>query len=195
MTASLDRDGDGVLDGQDNCADDPNPTQGDTDNDGSGDPLGGDTFNLCVYDANGFVTSGVVRGGGLCGAKNPKPCWKESVSSYKFKDSERQPNGVLKALFKEGLVPGKSKAIVAGKGETLSDFDLAAVTGTVVVQLINSATGACLASGFDEPFSTKRPRSKPRAAPRWCPWSTPRGTVVCYAPAVAASPRCIRDCT
>jgi hypothetical protein len=45
-----------------------------------GDPLNTDAYTLCIYDESAATPSVVFRAtapaGGLCGTKNPKPCWK-----------------------------------------------------------------------------------------------------------------------
>jgi hypothetical protein len=52
-------------------------------------------------------------------------------------------------------VPGKAKAQVGAKGGNLDMPDLTALSGPIVVQLINNRTGACMAAGFDEPFKKR----------------------------------------
>jgi len=120
-----------------------------------GNPVTDDSLALCVYHDSTLVTRALIPGGTLCGAKKPKPCWKETKTGYKFKDKDAAPGGIATASFKEGLVAGKAKAIVKGKGGNLEMpglAGLAGLAGPLTVQLINTNNGMCLAAGYEAPF-------------------------------------------
>jgi hypothetical protein len=83
-----------------------------------GDPVNdGTSYELCVYDSAGLVTSVQLLGGGLC---DGSPCWKAiSDKGYKFKDPDKLQDGVLKLMLKGSLSAGKSKIILKGKDGNL----------------------------------------------------------------------------
>jgi hypothetical protein len=57
--------------------------------------------------------------GGLCGASKPKPCWKPTKKGYKYVDKDLTPDGLQRVDLKEGLLDGKAKILVLGKGDDL----------------------------------------------------------------------------
>jgi hypothetical protein len=118
-----------------------------------GDPMATDTYELCLYN-NGRLATGSIPPGGTCDKNDKKPCWKELTAGYKYKDSQRTPQGISSVLFKAGD-PGKAKAKVTGKGVSLDMPNLASINGQLVVQLVNNTTGLCLGSGFEEPFKKR----------------------------------------
>lgn len=114
-----------------------------------GDPLTTDSYELCIYDADGLVATAVAPAGGLCGAKKPKPCWKDSTKGPKYKDKDLTPMGVQTLIAKEGLEDGKTKIIVKGKGAPLAMPDLAGLSLPVTAQLTNLQTGLCFSTFFE----------------------------------------------
>ena len=50
-------------------------------------------------------------------------------------------------------VDGKAKAQLKGKGANLDLPDLSAVTGPIVVQLVNAASNACWTATYSAPFA------------------------------------------
>jgi hypothetical protein len=115
-----------------------------------GNPVLTDTYELCIY-SNGLLTTASAPPGGTCDKKGVKPCWKDFSKGYKYKDSLTTPQGLSNLQLKEGA-EGKSKVKVTGKGERLSLPDFGAITGELIVQLVNNSTGECFDAGFVQPF-------------------------------------------
>ncbi len=116
-----------------------------------GQPLTTDRYELCLYDATGLVTTAIVPPGGFC-AKG-KACWREKKTGFDYKDGDLTPDGVAQLQLREGLVAGKAKIQVKGKGDRLDmPPSLAALLSPVRVQLVNHATGTCWESVFSAPF-------------------------------------------
>jgi len=113
-----------------------------------GDPTADDDLALCVYDANGLVTSVIVPGGGTCGSK---PCWRASTSTLKYKSRDGAPEGMVGLTIKESLVAGKPRILAKAKGEHLVVPPLGGLASPVTVQL-RTATGACFEAVYSAPF-------------------------------------------
>jgi hypothetical protein len=91
-----------------------------------------------------------------------------STKGYKYKDPGGANDGITKIILKGNTTPGKSKALVKGKGADLPDFDgLMPFAGgdlPVIVQLRNNSTGICWEGQFATPkknladqFNAKQP--------------------------------------
>ena len=118
-----------------------------------GDPINTtNDFDVCVYkDTLGtptLVFSARLLAGGSCAGK---PCWKAGTTTYKYKDKDRSPDGLLSAGFKSSTVPGGSQIKVKGKG-TLLNMPLLPLATPVVVQIHN--TGACWETTHTTPIVT-----------------------------------------
>lgn len=125
-----------------------------------GDPTTSDTAYLCLYNDDGggagnvLVTQANLPAGGLCAGR---PCWKAlgtpaGAKGFKYKDKERTPNGVLKAVLKPGT-DGRSKIVLkAGRGNlsagVAAGLPAVPVIGTLTAQLHVPATGACWGATF-----------------------------------------------
>ena len=116
-----------------------------------GDPVTADTYDLCLYDDTGLLAGATAPGGSVCGKKS-KDCWKATSTGYKYKDPDGSPSGLSSLLLKAGDVPGKSKAVAVVKGENTATPSLDTISGSIVVQLVNQATGLCLGAEFSAPF-------------------------------------------
>jgi hypothetical protein len=82
-----------------------------------GDPLGTTRYELCIYDgAPNLLSRTVIPPGGFCNALNPRPCWKERQTGFRYADKDGASDGVRKAVLKEGLTPGKAKTLVKAAG-------------------------------------------------------------------------------
>jgi hypothetical protein len=116
-----------------------------------GNPLvpDGTIFSLCIYDDTGTLVSETIldRAGLSCGSN---ACWKSlgkeppDGKGYKYNDKTLAADGIQKIVYKGGE-PGKSKAIVKGKGSALPDGIPAALQGSssATVQL-RASDGQCL---------------------------------------------------
>jgi len=120
-----------------------------------GDPASADDVFFCLYDDGGaLVTQAAMPAAGLC---TGKPCWKGLGSpagskGFKYKDSERTPNGVLKAVLKPGDA-GKTKVVFkAGRGNLATGPaggpPTIPITGSLTAQLHVPATGECWSATF-----------------------------------------------
>ncbi len=116
-----------------------------------GDPLTDDGYVLCMYHEGALVQSFSVPAGGICGKK---PCWKESTKGFSYKDTGLTPDGIQSTKLTEGLVDGKSKAKVVGKGTRLGLPALADLTGTIDIQLQRTNDSLCLGATFSPPFAS-----------------------------------------
>jgi cysteine-rich repeat protein len=121
-----------------------------------GDPLDDTNYQLCVYDQTGRLTQATIPAGGLCGASNPKPCWKTSgVSGFKYKDKDLTPHGVQKLVLKEGA-DGKAKIQLIAKGTLFPMPDLAAISQPLTIQIQNSS-GLCFEAIYSVPPTKQTP--------------------------------------
>ncbi len=113
------------------------------------DPVNTDDYELCVYDGAGILMQMTAPAGGTCDGKD---CWQAKTTSFKYKDKLLTPDGLLKMTLKEGLIAGKAKIIVKGKGLNLLMPPLGvSLTSPLTVQLKNSA-GVCWEAVYTAPF-------------------------------------------
>jgi hypothetical protein len=98
-------------------------------------------YTLCVYDANGIVTSATVP----ADATKWSPI---SDKGYKYKDTGGAEDGITNVLVK-GSTQDKSKAKVKGKGLNLPDPTLGNLPLPVTAQLRNEETEVCLEAVYD----------------------------------------------
>jgi len=81
-----------------------------------GDPLGSDTYALCLYDGNGFLMEQAVGPGGTCGTR---PCWSSlGPDGFRYVDKQGVRGPVRKLVLKPGD-DGESKVVAKMKGEAL----------------------------------------------------------------------------
>jgi hypothetical protein len=113
-----------------------------------GDPVAGDGYDLCVYDAGQLVLGAAAPAGGLCPSK---PCWKGRKHGFDYADRALTPNGLQSISLREGLV-GKARITVAGKGGALPLPALGGLTGPLDVQLQRPAGGVCFGARYSAPF-------------------------------------------
>ena len=113
-----------------------------------GDPLGTDTYALCIYDDGELAVSGTAPAGGLCAGK---PCWKDKPTGYLYKDRDLSPTGTAQLKLKEGLVAGKAAIKWKAKGGALAAPDLTN-PGTLRVELHRSGSADCWGATFAQPF-------------------------------------------
>ena len=111
-----------------------------------GDPTSTEAYSVCVFDSNSTrtVTLAEVSGGGTCGTK---PCWKPiSTKGYVYGDKTGAEGGItlIKLL---GSDQAKTKVLVKGKGDDLSDAPLPLVA-PVRAQVIRETPGLCFESTF-----------------------------------------------
>ncbi len=114
-----------------------------------GNPLGTDSYALCLYDGSGFRARLAIRPGGTCVGK---PCWAEKTTSFKYADKSLAQDGVSQIVLKEGLVAGKAQIKVQGKGRFLPDLATTSLTTPVTVELRNAA-GVCWQAKYTAPFA------------------------------------------
>lgn len=113
-----------------------------------GDPLATASYSLCIYHGGVLLEELYVPAGGTCGSK---PCWKplrnhlqpppKILRAYKYRDKNRQADGVLKVLLRGGA-EGKARVIFKARGPNVPDPGLG-LNEPVLVELINSETPVC----------------------------------------------------
>ena len=110
-----------------------------------GDPIGGSTYELCIYDGGGLMASATAPAGAS---------WKATTTGFKFSDSTGSPNGLQRIVLKAGA-DGKAKIIVRAKGMNLTMPNLATLTSPLTVQLKRSGGTVCWGSTFSFPPALK----------------------------------------
>lgn len=118
-----------------------------------GDPLTSASYVLCVYDASADpqpLLAAAAPAGGTC--KSGKPCWKIAGTGFKYNDGLYTPDGLQSVQLKEGLVDGKSKIQVKGRGANLA-APVLPLTVPITVQLHNTDTAVCWEAVFTTPTS------------------------------------------
>ena len=113
-----------------------------------GDPTATDSYTLCLYDNNVFVTSFTAPAGGMCGTA---PCWSGDGDSFTYKDKLRDPQGVQKIALRAGS-EGAARILFKGKGDNLPMPNLSSIAGPLEVQLINSTGSVCWGATYSMPF-------------------------------------------
>jgi cysteine-rich repeat protein len=113
-----------------------------------GNPLATDGYLLCIYDGNGHRFTTFAPAAGTCATR---PCWSAKPTGFKYGDKELTPRGILKLDLKEGLLPGKAKASVKGKGALLGLPSTSALVTPVRAQLVRPG-GPCFEGVFSAPF-------------------------------------------
>ncbi len=113
------------------------------------DPVNGDPYLLCVYDAQSGplkLRDGIgLHGAGTCGGK---PCWSTATKGAKYKDKAGSQGGATALSVSIGE-SGKSKASFKAKGLNLAMPSLPLV-GPVTVQMRNR--DFCWTSAYSAPF-------------------------------------------
>jgi hypothetical protein len=116
-----------------------------------GTPLTTTSYQLCIYDgASALIFDATIPAGGLCGASNPKPCWKDKPKGFDYKDKDLTPDGVNQLKLREGLVAGKAQIQLKAKGALLDDPALP-FGQPVTVQLHNAESGLCWEAVYSFP--------------------------------------------
>jgi hypothetical protein len=112
-------------------------------------PVTTEVYDLCIYDDDQLISGGTAPAGGFCAGK---ACWQEKTTGYNYKDVDLTPHGIQKIVMREGLLPGKSKIVVKGKGANIDMPSLSAVTGPLDVQLQQRNGGLCFGAHYSFPF-------------------------------------------
>jgi len=124
-------------------------------------------YALCLYDfgpPRRLVLDAEVPGGGMCGARRPKPCWKSTKAGFQYKDADGASEGVRSILLQEGLEPGKAKIVWQGKGALLAVPSPLDLVPPITVQLVNEA-GRCWEATYSAPAQLEASKFKGKADP------------------------------
>ena len=73
---------------------------------------------MCLYDASGNaqpLLEADVPPGGMCGTR---ACWKATTTSFAYRNTVGDPDGVIKLMLKAG-VAGRAKVQAKAKGSNL----------------------------------------------------------------------------
>lgn len=114
-----------------------------------GNPVMSDDYALCVYENGVLAYDFAIPAGGTCAGK---ACWRDIGKGYSYSDKDLTPDGIQSLKMTEGLLPGKAKITLKGKGSRLGLGNLGALTGVLDVQLQRVAGGPCFGATFTPPF-------------------------------------------
>jgi hypothetical protein len=91
-------------------------TRGETAIEDLGDPVDSSaTYRVCLYDASGNtqpLLEAHVPPGGTCGTK---PCWRATTTSFAYRNTVGDPDGIIKLVLKAGTA-GRAKVQATAKG-------------------------------------------------------------------------------
>ncbi len=60
-----------------------------------GNPLAATSYQFCIYDgASSLLFDATIPPGGLCGASNPNPCWKDKPKGFEYNDKDLTAGGI-----------------------------------------------------------------------------------------------------
>jgi N-acetylneuraminic acid mutarotase len=113
-----------------------------------GDPVTSDGYELCVYDATGLIASASAPAGSACPGRTG---WRSTGSGLRYRNRARTPDGIATVSLKQGLVDGRARIVVKGRGGLLPIPNLAGLVSPVTVQLRRSGSGTCWGSQFGFP--------------------------------------------
>ncbi len=117
-------------------------------------PLG---VRLCIYDISAGVPTlkfgAMAPAAGLCTLN--KPCWKPTLTGYKYLDGDLTPDGLYNVTLTAGIMD-KAKLFVTGKGPNLHlptpvGSSLLTLDSTVTVQVVRSDGAVCWESVYPAP--------------------------------------------
>jgi len=114
-----------------------------------GNPLGIDAYALCLYEDETLVQGFDIPPAGTCSGK---PCWKDITKGYSYKDKDLTPDGIGSVMMIEGLVDGKTKVKIKGKGTRLGMADLMDLDGVLKMQLQRTNDTLCWGATYSPPF-------------------------------------------
>jgi hypothetical protein len=103
---------------------------------------------VCLYDASGNaqpLLEAIVPAGGTCGSR---PCWKATTTSFSYRNSAGDADGIIKLLLKAGL-SGRAKVQATAKGSHLETPALP-LTLPITAQLVigDGVSSACWQTTF-----------------------------------------------
>jgi DNA-binding beta-propeller fold protein YncE len=102
-----------------------------------GSPDVGDGYGVCMYQGGSLVFSAEAPASGICGSR---PCWRNGgASGFRYSDSARTPDGLLKLVLRPGA--GTAKVTAKGKGANLT-LPALPLTMPVTVQ-VQGSHGRC----------------------------------------------------
>jgi len=114
------------------------------------DPLNGDPYLLCLYDAQtgpvALLDSIGLYGGGTCGIR---PCWAARSRGFRYRDKSGALGGTTNASISAGA-SDKAKAALKAKGANVSVPGLPLIA-PITVQLRNRTV--CWTASYTAPFT------------------------------------------
>ena len=112
-----------------------------------GNPTATTAYDLCVFDASGFLFGAAVPPDGTCGHD---PCWRAKSTGFSYRDQAGAADGIRKIDLATRRT--STKVTVVGKGPNLAlPASLAGVAPPLVVQLAPRTSTACWQGRFDFP--------------------------------------------
>ncbi|MFM7735939.1 MAG: hypothetical protein ACKPBU_08165 [Alphaproteobacteria bacterium] len=117
-----------------------------------GNPRQSTSYALCVWDgASNLVSATRMPAAGNC--KNGVECWKQTSTTFQYKDDDLTPTGIQLLKLKAGA-DGSSNVQAKGKGALLPEPSYP-LTLPVVAQLIDSS-GDCWEATFGNAFAPSK---------------------------------------
>jgi hypothetical protein len=108
-----------------------------------GNPLGSESYRLCVYDGGTLLFD--------MGANAGAQFWRDTASGYTFKNRNTSSDGTQSILLKAGA-DRKAKIIVKGKGDNLDMPAVGSLAGPITMQLHQSSGTNCWGATYTSPF-------------------------------------------
>jgi hypothetical protein len=115
----------------------------DTDKAEFGNPLGTESYRLCVYDGGTPLFD--------MGANAGATFWRDTPSGYTFKNRDTTSDGTQGIILRAGD-DRKAKIIVKGKGDNLDMPALGALAGPITMNLHQSSGPLCWGATYSSPF-------------------------------------------
>lgn len=109
-----------------------------------GDPISTDDYALCLYKDGALLQGFDIPAGST---------WTGSPTGFSYKDTARDPDGIMIAKLKAGATDGSTKLKVKGKGDLLDPPLISDLNGVLKVQLQQPDGSVCWGATFSPPFA------------------------------------------
>jgi glucose/arabinose dehydrogenase len=112
-----------------------------------GNPVTTHSYELCLYDGNGLVTSASAPADASCEGGS---CWRQTGSGFKYRDSQQTPDGLQTIQLLAGA-DERARIVVRGKGGQLALPNLTALLSPLTVQLVQNGSSVCWSATYSFP--------------------------------------------
>ena len=124
-----------------------------------GTPTIDTAYVVCVYDASAAPQPLAAMAAPAAGTCVGTACWKPDGTGFVYKDRARSPDGLVTMHLHEGLTDGTARVTTTGRGGSLA-LPALPLAPPVVVQVRNTATGACWEATHPTPSANDATRFK-----------------------------------